>query len=382
MDEKCVCNISNSNLARVITLCALLPLSGCTELNIRGTPEAKPAPALPVLAAPLASHRFRFDPEIDDVVGEVQVIHALPGDTLPDIARRFNLGYEEIRRANPGVDTWLPGAGTEVVLPTQFVLPNVPRRGIVINLAAMRLYQFSRTDDGLVEVMTHPVGIGRVGWKTPAGTTKVTKKIAGPSWHPPASIRAEHRELGENLPAVVPPGPNNPLGTHALRLGWPSYLIHGTDKPYGVGMRSSHGCIRMYPEDIVEIFDSSPVGTPITVVNSPYLIGRHRDDLLVQSYGALEDDQRQWQTALRDLLDQHLSAPVRKKLRAQADAVNWDHIRSIVDTARGIPISATAEGTNSTTVLRVAKRVRNELPQGASWDGREELDPPQTASAH
>ena len=172
-------------------------------------------------------------------------------DTLPDIARRFNLGYEEIARANPGVDPWVPGEGREIVLPTQFVLPAAPREGLVINLAQLRVFYFPKVKEGEPQtVITHPIGIGKVGWQTPEGSTKVTGKRTNPTWFPPASVRKEHKEAGDPLPSKVPPGPDNPLGAHMMTLGWPSYLIHGTNKPYGVGLRSSHGCIRFYPEDI------------------------------------------------------------------------------------------------------------------------------------
>ena len=182
-------NRTLSRAARLLGTVALLQLLGCTELNVARAPTPPPITKAP-LALPVDSHRFRFDPQRDDVVGENQVVEALPGDTLPDIARRFNLGYEEIRHANPKVDTWLPGVGTTVVLPTRFVLPNAPRVGVVINLAAMRLYHFLPvTADGLVEVITHPVGIGREGWRTPLGATKVTRRVVGPRWYPhPRSV--------------------------------------------------------------------------------------------------------------------------------------------------------------------------------------------------
>ncbi len=365
------------NLVRAFLLVGLLPFAACTELTYhRDTPTWTAPPAVPLAAIPQASHRFKFDAETDDVVGDIQIVRTNAGDTLPDIARRFNLGYDEIRRANPNVDTWLPGTGTEIVLPTQFVLPSAPRKGIVINLAAMRLYQFLPPDSaGSTEVITHPVGIGRVGWKTPIGITKVVRRVVGPRWHPPASIRAEHRELGEELPAVVPAGPDNPLGSHALYLAWPSYLIHGTDKPYGVGMRSSHGCIRLYPEDIVGVFESTPRGTPVTVVNQPYLLGRHGNDLLVQAWGALEDDPRHWQTELKTLLKQEMRAEVRARLQAQAATLDWAHVEHAVNAAHGIPVSALAPQNDLAALLKTARRVRNELPRGATWDGREIFSP-------
>ena len=143
-------------------------------------------------------------------------------------------------------------------------------------------------------VYTHPIGIGKVGWSTPEGSTKVISKQKDPVWRPTRSIIAEHKKNGEILPAVVPAGPDNPLGRYKLTLGWPSYLIHGTNKPYGVGLRSSHGCIRLYPEDIEQLFGMAGPGTKVTVVNQPYVFGWHDDKLYVQAYTVLEDDKRDW----------------------------------------------------------------------------------------
>ncbi|MFM7065682.1 MAG: L,D-transpeptidase family protein, partial [Gammaproteobacteria bacterium] len=214
--------------------------------------EAPPPPPLDPLGVP--THRFEFDPSTTDVVGVLQSTVVGKDDVLPDIARRFNLGYEEIVRANPGVDPWLPGEGRRVLLPTRFVLPDAPRDGVVVNLAAMRLFWFPKREPGKLQVVyTYPIGIGRVGWVTPEGSTKVVTRVKDPVWRPPVSVRREHAANGEILPKVVPAGPDNPLGAHMFRLGWPSYLIHGTNKPYGVGMRSSHGCLRLYPEDIARL---------------------------------------------------------------------------------------------------------------------------------
>ena len=209
---------------------------------VQRQPEAPPAPPPPpTIHEPVATHVFRLDVAEDEVVGELQVTKVQGEDTLPDIARRFNLGYEEIARANPGVDPWVPGEGREIVLPTQFVLP-AQREGLVINLAQLRVFYFPKIKEGEAPtVITHPIGIGKVGWQTPEGTTKVTGKRTNPTWFPPSSVRKEHREAGDPLPSKVPPGPDNPLGAHMMTLGWPSYLIHGTNKPYGVGLRSSHG---------------------------------------------------------------------------------------------------------------------------------------------
>ena len=223
---------------RLTVVCFALSLAGC-QLIQRKPEEPPPPPPPPAIHDPVATHLFTLDSADDEVVGELQVTKVMGEDTLPDIARRFNLGYEEIARANPGVDAWVPGEGREIVLPTQSVLPDAPREGLVINLAQLRVFYFPKVKDGEPQtVITHPIGIGKVGWQTPEGTTKVTGKRTNPTWFPPASVRKEHKEAGDPLPSKVPPGPDNPLGAYMMTLAWPSYLIHGTNKPYGVGLRS------------------------------------------------------------------------------------------------------------------------------------------------
>ena len=190
----------------------------------------------------------------DSVVGKLGGIEAASKDTLVDVARRFNLGFEEMRLANPAVDPWVPVNGDLVVLPSLFVLPDAPRDGVVLNVAEMRIYYYPPAPRKQRPwVLTHPVSIGRQDWKTPLGITRITAKTLDPSWYPPASIIAENAAKGRVLPKRVPPAPNNPLGRHALRLALPGYLIHGTNRPMGIGMRVSHGCVRMYPEDIAGI---------------------------------------------------------------------------------------------------------------------------------
>ena len=184
-------------------------------------PAPPPAPTYP---APIDTHKFVLSDPNEDVVGTVQITIASQSDTLLDIARRFNVGYEEIERANPGVDIWLPGAGRRIVVPTQFVLPAAPRVGIVIDVAALRLYYFPphRAGEPIV-VYTHPIGIGKDGWNTPEGVTKVTARVKDPVWRPSAALRRDHlQDSGEEVPAVVPPGPDNPLGNYEFKLGWPS----------------------------------------------------------------------------------------------------------------------------------------------------------------
>jgi L,D-transpeptidase ErfK/SrfK len=369
-----------------VTAAVALILGGCSLLAPRApveTAEVAPVePPKPVYAAPVATHRFEIDPAHDDVVGNLQVTVATREDTLPDIARRFNVGYEEIIRANPGVDPWLPGEGREVVVPTQFVLPNAPREGVVINLAAMRIYYFpdkvekgkkvARKPGEKLVVYTHPIGIGKVGWKTPEGTTKVVGKQKDPTWRPSAAVRREHAENGDPIPAVVGPGPDNPLGKFKFNLGWPSYLIHGTNKPYGVGLRSSHGCIRLYPEDIESFFGMIPNGTKVTVVNQPYVFGWHDEQLYLQAYDVLEDDKRDWNKSRQKLLTKALTARVQLELKGRGEQVDWARVQTIAQDPRGIAVSASRPDMTVDAVVAAALRVENRIPDGANWDGADD----------
>ena len=352
-------------------------LAACSLLEPRTV--APPAPPVPVeppkpqYVPPVATHRFEIDAQHDDVVGQVQVTVANKEDTLSDIARRFNVGYEEIVRANPGVDPWLPRAGTEVVVPTQFVLPNAKREGIVINVAAMRIYYFPPAKAGEKQVVyTHPIGIGKVGWSTPEGSTKVISKQKDPVWRPTRSIIAEHKKNGEILPAVVPAGPDNPLGKYKLTLGWPSYLIHGTNKPYGVGLRSSHGCIRLYPEDIEKLFGMAGAGTKVTVVNQPYVFGWHDDQLYVQAYTVLEDDKRDWAKSQPKLLAKAMTPRIQSELKARNETVNWERVAQIASDPRGLALSVSKTEQSIDSLLVAVPRVENRIPDGGNWDGADD----------
>ncbi len=225
----------------------------------------------------------------NELIGSPGRMTAVYDDTLVDIARAHQLGYEEIRLANPGVDTWLPGDGTEVKLPTQFILPNAPRSGLVINLAEYRMYFYFEVD-GEQLIRTFPISIGRMDWDTPLGRAAIVKKAKNPSWYPPQSIRDEWAADGRELATQVPPGPDNPLGDYALRLSIPGYLIHGTNRPAGVGMRVTHGCIRMFPEDIEWLFPQVPVNTPVRIVNQPIKLGwSAQGDLYLEVHPPLEE---------------------------------------------------------------------------------------------
>jgi L,D-transpeptidase ErfK/SrfK len=223
---------------------------------------------------------YRLTDQGDSVIGRAFYLKSRHEDTLLDIARHNGLGYDDMKYANPNLDIWVPGEGTDVLVPTLFVLPNAPRRGIVLNLAEKRLYYYP--PDGQ-QVVTYAISIGREGWDTPIGSFYITRKDKDPAWYPPASIHKERADEGRPpLPSVVPAGPDNPLGQHALRLSAQGYLIHGTNKPWGLGMEVSHGCIRMYPENIAELFPQVSVKTPVTIVDQPYKVGWRGNDLYLE----------------------------------------------------------------------------------------------------
>jgi len=307
---------------------------------------------------PARSDRFTLPPEGTDVVGNVQVVIARYEDTLPDIARRYDLGYNEIVAVNPGVDPWLPGNGTRVVLPTQFVLPKLTREGLVLNLASLRLFYYPRQESGKpVMVSTHPIGIGREGWQTPQGKSRITQKMVKPNWTVPASGRKEHAQSGDPLPPVVPPGPDNPLGEYAMRLSLPSYLIHGTNKSWGVGMRISHGCVRLYPEDIARLFPEVPVGTKVNIVNQPYVAGWLNGVLYLEAHQPLAEDRKRWGDSLK---------PMEEVVRAIAgdhpNSVDWEKARQVAREARGIPIPISPNSPELVELLAQARPVPSVPP--------------------
>ena len=243
-----------------------------------------------LLSVSVNATTFTLADETTRVVGHNLVVYSYKEDTLLDIARRFDIGYSEIVDANPDLDPWLPGTGKRVLVPNRFILPDVPHKGIVINLAEMRLYYYPKKGKGQrQQVITHPIGVGREGWTTPLGKTRIIQKKKDPTWTPPASILAEHLEKGDPLPKVVPAGPDNPLGAYAMRLGMPGYLLHGTNRPFGVGMRVSHGCIRLFPEDIEHLFGIVAVNTPVEIVYQPYKAALDNGILYLEVHPVQED---------------------------------------------------------------------------------------------
>lgn len=265
-----------------------------------------------------------------NIVGGLAVIQARDGDTLPDIARHFGLGYNEINIANPAIRPWTPKAGADVLLPLQFILPNTPRKGIVLNLANMRLFYYPPKQPDTV--FTYALGIGREGWNTPLGQTSIITKKIDPAWTVPESIRREHAAKGDPLPSIVPPGPENPLGKHALLLGFKSYLIHGTNKPYGVGMQVSHGCVRLYPEDIAMLFKKISAGTPVRIIHQPYMTAWDGDMLYLEAHKPLPKWAGQEKQRRQSLL-KHL-----QQQAAEKDIeIDWEKVDQILQRSDGIP---------------------------------------------
>ncbi len=267
------------------------------------------------------------------MIGETIRYRAKHEDTLIRLPRRFDVGYTELRAANPHVDPWLPGAGTEILIPAAHIVPEADRKGLVLNLGDQRLYYFK--PDGRT-VVSFPVGIGMEGWSTPTGRTKVVRKQKRPTWYVPKSIRAER----PYLPKVVPPGPDNPLGSHALYLGWQSYLLHGTNKPYGIGRRASHGCVRLYPEDIERLFGEIPIGTPVTVVDQPVKIAWVGGELMIEAHPSQTQAD---QVEAGDRMARESAPEVAYRLiyaaRTEAGRLDWPLIRRTLRRRSGLPVS-------------------------------------------
>lgn len=309
---------------------------------------------------PLPTRHFDDVTPDREVLGDIQVLIGQYENTFVQIARDFNLGFDELELANPSVDVWIPGEGTPILLPTMNVVPAVPREGIVLNLPSMRLFYFTANasdesaDPDARRVTSHPIGIGRQGWATPTGSAQVTGKARAPTWYPPASVRAEHAELGDPLPSIVGPGPDNPLGDFAMGLSMPGYLIHGTNKPAGVGMRVSHGCIRLYPEDIEALFERVPSGTPVNIVDEPVLAGWRDGELYLEVHAPLAEDERE----LIEHAERVIGAAFQ---RAGVDPVPIDAelVARIVEERRGIPFPVLSDERDIDGYLASARLVEN-----------------------
>ena len=300
----------------------------------------------------------------EDLVGTIYYVRGRFEQSLAEIGREFNIGYDLIVKSNPGVHRWLPGKDTPIRIPALHILPRdaagqVIRSGIVINLAEMRLYYFPEQPAPKVNklskgrgkvatkaqnserrpfkqqlVYTYPVSIGRMDWRTPLGESKIVKKDRNPPWYPPESIRKEYAAEGEILPAFYPGGsPENPLGGYALRLSLPMYLIHGVDerKALGIGMRVTHGCMRMYPEDISHLFNLVNVGTKVHLLNQPVKSGWRDGFLYLEVHTPLDEAEQAHSVALEDLIREVEKNGVDRR------EVSLDLLKRILKAGSGVP---------------------------------------------
>jgi L,D-transpeptidase ErfK/SrfK len=308
-----------------ILFVAILSLQGCIAMK-RAPDEYTLAPKY------LEENVIRNEFSVvkgDDVIGRLAFIRLEKGDTLPDIARHFSLGLKEVSAANPGVDLWVPEAGERVMLPLSFILPDAPRKGIVINLAAMRLFQFQGNSEALT-VLTYPVGVGKEDRPSPRGLMHVVRKASKPTWHVPVSIAKDHLKKGDPLPAKVLPGPLNPLGEYALYLSEPSYLIHGTNKPASVGLTATNGCMRLYPEDVKRLYENTAVKTAVNIVNQPYLLGQSNGIVYMEVHASTED--------LDAAEFDKIYAKLKNIEKKSGRPLDWSKVKKILAEARGIPV--------------------------------------------
>jgi L,D-transpeptidase ErfK/SrfK len=256
-----------------------------------------------------------------EVHGSVGTRIVQEGESLIELAREHNVGFNAISAANPVLDPFVPTPGANLTLPTAWILPRAAAPGVVVvNVSEMRLYLLPRA--GGVP-LSFPVGVGMEGWHTPLGTFTVVGKTANPAWYPPASIRREDPEL----PARVPPGPENPLGTHALRLSRGSIMIHGTDQPYGVGRKASHGCIRLYPEDIPRLFELVPLQARVVMVREPVKVGLRQGRVHVEVHD--DPDAK---------VDVRKQAMALLSKRGVAALVDERKLETALEERRGIPV--------------------------------------------
>lgn len=269
------------------------------------------------------------DPD-SDLIGAGYQVPVQEAETLLDIARRHGVGQEEILLANPEVDRWLPSPGSKVFIPGQHILPAAERKGLILNLPEMRVYYFMSAD----EVVTYPVSIGRMDWKTPLGKARIVRKQKSPSWYPPESVKKEAAASGETIPDVIPPGPENPLGDYALRLNLPGYLIHGTNRPYGVGMRVTHGCVRLLPEDIEALFQKVKVNTQVQIVNQPVKVGWLEGILYLEVHPPIEEHLEAREDMLRYALE-----VIYRELEKRPAILIGRNVTQAIEKQSGIPVA-------------------------------------------
>ncbi|HTW73310.1 MAG TPA: L,D-transpeptidase family protein [Steroidobacteraceae bacterium] len=288
--------------------------------------------ALP--AAPARATTYELSSPDQMVVGQDQTVTTVYADTLYDLAAKYRVDSQELIRVNAGIDPWLPGAGKKVLIPGRLILPPGPHVGIIVNLPEHRLYYFPRPRRGHPRVViTYPVSIGKMDWRTPIGLTHVIAKIRNPVWYVPAGVRKEHLEDGDPLPAIVRPGPDDPLGKFALRLaaGGGTYLIHGTNNPIAVGMPVTHGCIRLYPDDVAQLFPLVPVGTPVHIINDPVKVAWVDGELLLEAHPPIDDQGQSLEPDVDEFSDL-----LRKTVGDNTVAINWEYARDVLKKADGV----------------------------------------------
>lgn len=289
-----------------------------------------------VLSGPVAqAMEYPLPGNGDTLIGELQFVEVQARDTLLDIARQYNLGFNEITAANPDVDPWLPREGTQITLPTRYILPDPPWTGIVVNLSEMRLYYFPQAEQGkAARVITHPIGIGRQKWSTPLGEYQVIMKLEKPSWTMPDSVYQQALANGYQPRRLVPAGPDNPLGEFAMMLDADGLLIHGTNKPFSIGMRVSYGCLRLYPEDIRHLISLVPRGTRVRIEENPYKFGRENGVLYIEAHAPLQEVSKM-------KVGVNLTPVVSGLIKAQADRLSahqWESLVTLAARHDGMPI--------------------------------------------
>lgn len=309
----------------------------------------------------------------DSVVGAVSLTTTRYEDTISDLARLYDQGFREMQYANPNVDPWLPGEGTEVIIPSHYVLPDAPRVDIVVNVPEMRLYYYPKPKKGeRAKVITFPISIGRQDWATPYGQTTIISRIKDPTWTPPKSIKKEHLEMGDPLPDVVPAGPDNPLGLFALRLGKRGYLIHGTNKPSGLGMRVTHGCIRMYPKDIERMYSLVKVGTKVNIIDQPYKAGWLNGKLYLEAHPPLEEAKLDSSAEYQRLVNSISKASE----QGNGEKIDWNSIKRITEKLTGLPAMVGVDVQTSTTeemvIVDKSDSINHSTSTGVVVERREE----------
>jgi L,D-transpeptidase ErfK/SrfK len=297
-------------------------------------------------AGPAQATVYELAAPEESVVGQDQSVQTVYEDTLYDLARKFSLGSEEVIRVNPAVDPWIPGADKTVIIPGRHILPPGPREGIVVNLPEHRLYYYPKPQRGQPrQVITYPVSIGKMDWHTPIGVTHVIGKEKNPVWFPPESVRKEHAAAGDPLPVRVPSGPDNPLGLFAMRLaaGNGTYMIHGTNNPIAVGLAVTHGCIRMYPEDVAQLFPMVPVGLPVRIINEPVKVAWVDGELLLEAHPPVDAEGQSFEPDV----DQFAEL-LRAAVGDSTVAIHWDYAREVLQKADGVLATVGLEADSST----------------------------------